>query len=266
VYNRGVDRQDVFGNDHDHARAEDLLAESAVLTGAEVHAFCFMTNHFHALVRCPDGPSAMMQRLQGVYAGWYNHRYDRTGPVFEGRFGSVVVSTDQQLIETSRYIHNNPLDIVPARSLPAYRWSSYGVYLGRRPAPEWLHTDVILAPFGGDPVRYEKFVAESAQEHGRAGDRRPPSVEHIVDAVSSTGGISVEQVLASAPGSRNDARTLVALLAVECRSADTAAVASVLGAAVGTVRTLARRGRVLRESDATFRRFHDRARTFLEAS
>jgi REP element-mobilizing transposase RayT len=265
VYNRGVDRQDVFGNDHDHARGEELLAEAAALTGVEVHAFCFMTNHFHSLLRCPDGPSAMMQRLQGVYAGWYNHRYDRTGPVFEGRFGSVVVSSDQQLIETSRYIHNNPLDIVPAGSLSAYRWSSYGVYLGRRPAPAWLHTDVVLAPFGGDSARYEKFVTESASEHCRTVDRRPPSVERIVDAVSSTGGISVERILESAPGSRNDARTLVALLAVECRSAETAEVASVLGAAPGTVRTLARRGRVMRESDATFRRFHDRVRTLLDA-
>jgi REP element-mobilizing transposase RayT len=264
VYNRGADRQDIFSSDRDRDRFEHLLAEAAADVGAEIHAYCQMTNHFHALVHCPaGGVSTALHRLQSRYATWYNDRYDRTGPVFGGRFGSTMVTSQGQLLETSRYIHTNPLAIVPIGALRTYRWSSFGCYVGARRQPEWLHTDVVLAAFSGDRARYRDFVEAGATE-SEADGVSAPSLDAVIEAVCTAAGVARTTLRSDARGVRNDPRTMVALLATELRSAGTGQVADELGtASTNTVRTLARRGRVLRVSDESFRRFEERVREAL---
>jgi REP element-mobilizing transposase RayT len=268
VYNRGADRQDIFSDDRDRQRFEQLLVDAAGHAGVEIHSYCQMTNHFHGLVHCPlGGLSRMLQRLQGIYAAWYNDRHERSGPVFGGRFGSTLVATEAQLLATSRYVHRNPLDIVPLRALAAYRWSSYGCYAGTRPRPPWLHTGVVLAAFGGDVERYRDFVEADMGTSYDGWFRTPPSLDDIVRAVCEVGGVLPADLRHEARGSGNRPRILVAMLAAENRAAPSHEVATVLGSSSGaTARTLARRGRVLAADDATFRRFEERVRAVLGRS
>ncbi len=49
---------------------------------------------------------------------------------FRGRFRSVLVASDEQLVQLIRYIHRNPLSFLSLPELGAYRWSSLGAYLG----------------------------------------------------------------------------------------------------------------------------------------
>lgn len=141
VMNRGVDRTATFRDDRDRAVFEQVLAQLVDQTSVEVHAACLMTNHFHLVLHCPSGGlSPFMQQLTSNYAQYFNDVHHRDGPLFRGRFRSVLITSERQLTNTVVYVHRNPIDFVPAAALAAYRWSTLGCYLGRRPAAGWLNT------------------------------------------------------------------------------------------------------------------------------
>ena len=142
--NQGVDRNDVFLGDTDRLTFERLLGQLTDEHGATIAAYCLMGNHYHLVARADDGGiSAGMQQLSSSYTRTVNDRAERVGPLFRGRFTSVTIDCDAQLIATVAYVHRNPIDVVPMSALEAYRWSSYGAYLGRRPAPPWLDTSMV---------------------------------------------------------------------------------------------------------------------------
>lgn len=98
----------------------------------EIVAFCLMPNHCHLLVRqeSDDGISKFMRHLSDSYTKYFNVKNERVGPLFQGPFKAVHVSTDEQLIHLSRYIHLNPLVsfVVREEYFSSYRWSSLKDY------------------------------------------------------------------------------------------------------------------------------------------
>jgi REP element-mobilizing transposase RayT len=190
--NRGVDFGTVFFDDVGRLTFERLLGEAHHEHGLEIHAYCLMGNHFHLLGRDPAGAiSPAMQQLSSSYTRIVNDRVDRDGPLFRGRFASVVVENDRQLIATAVYIHRNPIDLVPVEALAAYRWSSYPVYLARRSAPAWLSTSVIdkLLPI----ETHRELVVNGGPEPDR-----PAPETRIANALTAVGPIpdSIERSLA----------------------------------------------------------------------
>ena len=158
--NRGADRQDIVSDDDDRHMLEHQAGELVRRGLLEIHAYALMDNHFHFLGRSPEGElSAAMHRCGCEYARWYNRRHRRDGPLFRNRFVSLPIGDDEQLVTASRYIHRNPLAMVPVAALGAFRWSSLGVYLGRRRTPDWLCRDVLDELVGG-PRRHEDFVMQ----------------------------------------------------------------------------------------------------------
>lgn len=141
---RGVGRQIIFEDDSDREFMKRHMMDLKTLCDIEVYAWCFMPNHIHLLLHAPmDAVSSFMQRLQAVYARRFNLRHDRVGTLFQGRFDSVPIETDEQLLSTVSYIHRNPLDL--GEHL-AFAWSSYVEYLG---SPELASTSFVLNQFGG---------------------------------------------------------------------------------------------------------------------
>lgn len=255
--NRGADHQDVFFVDDDYRKFEWLLGAATVDLGVEVHAYCLMTNHFHLLLRCPSaGLSQSLQALQFRYAQWFNHRYERDGPVFRGRFKSVVVDSDQQLLAVGRYVHRNPLAFVPTAALAAYRWSSLPVYLGRRKRPDWLSTSRLLQPFGGDADGFREFVVtDLATDHTTDGavPRSTPACADVDEAVGLVLGLDAAELRCSVPGSLSVGRLLAVGLCVELRTSTTAELALHYGlTAPASVRTIARRTRIRQTADPAF--------------
>ena len=244
VYNRGADKQDIYSADRDRVLFEQLMGEAFPRFDVSLHAYALMTNHFHLLAHAPDGGlSEAMQRLCGRYGAAYNERVERTGSLFTGRFCSVPITSDEQLIWSGRYIHRNPLAMVPARALPAYRWSSLGCVLGRRAAPDWLATDVLAAASGGPDDHLEFVLAPQPSDrlaHGLLPALDETTCHEIERAVVLVAGLaSPEQLRVGL------VRMLVVTVAVELRAAGTAELADRYGLSDrSSVRRLARQGRV----------------------
>jgi REP element-mobilizing transposase RayT len=268
LMNRGSDRQDICSDDEDRHMFEHHAGELVRRGLLEIHAYALLDNHFHFLGRSPEGElSAAMHRLGCEYARWYNRRHRRDGPLFRNRFVSVLVDDDEQLVVASRYIHRNPLAMVPVAALGSYRWSSLGLYLERRESPDWIRRDV-LDGLIGDRRRHEEFVMRTLPSDGDHARWAP--FRHGVDATDIERALT--WVTGTDPTSRirtgrrvADPFVMLIVLAVELRIETAEQIADRYGlASPAAVRTLARRGRVRLADDDGFARLRSRTLALLE--
>ena len=136
---RGINRQDIFNDGEDYIRFLETLAKKKAEDQFEVYGYCLMSNHIHLLIREKnDHISRIMSRIGTSYAWWYNRKYDRSGHVFQGRYGSECVEGDSYLLTVIRYIHNNPVKAKIVSSVQDYRWSSIHSYYGKSDYPAAL--------------------------------------------------------------------------------------------------------------------------------
>lgn len=127
IIQRGNNRQACFFSDQDYTVYLDKLKDSAAKHNVSIHAFVLMTNHVHLLMtgHSVDGISQVMQNLGRYYVRYINHTYQRTGTLWEGRFKSTLVDTQNYLLTLYRYIELNPVRAQMVRHPVAYPWSSY---------------------------------------------------------------------------------------------------------------------------------------------
>ena len=261
--NRGADRQDVFVQEDDYRVFEWLVGCAAAAFGIEVHSYCLMSNHFHLLIHCPRaGLSEAMHLIEFRYARWFNDRYGRDGPLFRGRFHSVLVDTDAQMVQVSRYIHRNPLAFIPRAGLGSYQWSSYGAFLGFRAPPTWLVLDEVFGYFADDATSLRLHVEtdQPADSLSPASfrNRRPTTLDELDSAVMME--VELDALVSGSDGtSTADVRSLTLTLAIELRLATAAVIAERLGLiSAQAARNRARRGRARTARDERFRRLRER--------
>ena len=104
-----------------------MLCYTAAYHEWQVHAWCYMTTHYHLLLTTPNGDlSRGMHRLNSRYAHWFNDTYLEVGHVFRGRYKPILVETDDHLHWCYRYIAMNPVEAGMCEKPEQWRWSSYG--------------------------------------------------------------------------------------------------------------------------------------------
>jgi len=201
VYNRGVEKRDIFMDEKDYFRfIHDLYefndrnhvlnlnfrfksnygAPSSIVLEkkkerellVEIICFCLMPNHFHLILKqlIDGGISLFMQKLAG-YVYYFNLKYQRIGPLFQGKFKAIEIDNENYLLHLSRYIHLNPLELIEPdwkekgirnwqkaiKFLESYRWSSYLDYLGIKNFPSLIQRDLINNYFK-NPADYKNFI------------------------------------------------------------------------------------------------------------
>ncbi len=154
IYNRGVEKRDIFIDSKDYFRfIHDLFEfndEGAVLNVeyrfnsnnmevepqyfkeerkprkllVEILVFTLMPNHFHLLLRQKkdNGIVRFMHKLGTGYTNYFNKKYERVGGLFQGRFKAVLVSEETHFIHLPFYIHTNQLDLINYGSSTSINW------------------------------------------------------------------------------------------------------------------------------------------------
>jgi REP element-mobilizing transposase RayT len=168
--NRGLNRKAIYDNDKHRKLFLNLLAETFEQFGLIVHGYCLMDNHYHLLVQTPYAnlPRAM-RHINGVYTQRYNQNKKTDGPLFRGRYKSILIEGDEYLLQVSRYIHLNPLNANITQNLESYRWSSYKSYIGLEACPTWLQTEKILSIISPSNLinSYQQFILDGLDEETR---------------------------------------------------------------------------------------------------
>jgi len=197
VYNRGVEKRIIFKDNQDYSRfikglivfndtklIDDFKDRFKRIINkshqrkeiVDIIAFCLMPNHYHLLLRqrADNGITEFMRKLGGGYVNYFNLKHERVGTLFQGKFKSVLIDNDRQLLFIPHYIHLNPLDLImphwregkainkkqAVNFLHNYEWSSYCDYTGGNNFDIVLNGDVMSEYFPEDSYKkdFEAFL------------------------------------------------------------------------------------------------------------
>jgi putative transposase len=160
IIQRGHNRQVVFVSDEDYLYYLENLRAWKEKLGCKVYAYCLMTNHVHLIVDPGEDERSLallMKRVAGRQTRYVNKTEKRTGSLWEGRYKSSPVSASEYLLACCRYVELNPVRAGIVGAPEGYRWSSYGVKIGKH-KEEWLDFDPCYMGLAGtDKKRAEKY-------------------------------------------------------------------------------------------------------------
>lgn len=134
IFNRGVDKRKIFNHKQDYLRflqsldefnqfkpvgslfiknrlkknlvAVELLSENKLV---EIVSFNLLPNHYHLILKqiIDGGISEFMKRVNGGYTQFFNFHNERDGALFQGRFKSIHIDSNEYLLYLSAYINGN---------------------------------------------------------------------------------------------------------------------------------------------------------------
>ena len=157
VIQRGNNREPIFIADDDYHFYQDKLVAACNKHQCDVCAYVLMTNHVHLLItpHTEQGISKVMQMLGRYYVQYFNHTYQRTGTLWEGRYKATLIDSDHYLLACCRYIELNPVRAGMVEHPSEYPWSSYrGNALGKQNVMVTAHE--LYHELGRNPKEREK--------------------------------------------------------------------------------------------------------------
>lgn len=127
VIQRGNNRQQCFYEEQDRSFYLFHLGRLLGWAGCALHAYCLMTNHIHLLLTSAslDGCARLMKHLGQLHTQYVNRTYGRSGTLWEGRFRSCLVQSEEYVLACYRYIELNPVRAGISPHPRQYTWSSY---------------------------------------------------------------------------------------------------------------------------------------------
>jgi putative transposase len=159
VFNRGVERRQIFMDGYDYRRfLLQLSRAQASEPEVTVIAYALMPNHFHLLLNQSRAGAItrFMRRLSSGYSLYFNHRYHRVGSLMQGKYNAVRVVGPSHLIDVSMYIHLNP-----ERAGLGWRHQQYTSLANYTSGPrrdDWLDPAPVLGLFD-DPGDYLRLMS-----------------------------------------------------------------------------------------------------------
>ena len=127
VFNRGVDKREVFTTKPDYLRfylsldvfntiepchnfdaaknKQRLRSDKLV----QIYAFALLPNHFHMIIGqlVDGGISEFMKRLSGGYTSYFNESNDRVGSLFQGTFKRILIDSEAYYKYLFVYVNEN---------------------------------------------------------------------------------------------------------------------------------------------------------------
>jgi len=160
VYNRGVNRENLFKEERNYAHFMNL-AQRHILPVADIYAFCLLRNHFHLLVRVRMRheirrsaarilwrvpPGQAFGNFFNAYAKAINSAYSRTGCLFEKPFKRKIVNTADYFRQLVVYIHRNPQKHGLVSDFSQWPYSSFGRFAEE--SDPVLELSTVVSSFG----------------------------------------------------------------------------------------------------------------------
>jgi putative transposase len=162
LMSRGVRKLPIFTSDEDRVIFLRILSETVRQFGWRCPAYCLMTNHYHAVVVTPEPNVGVgMKRLNGLDAQNFNRRHGLRGHVFEDRYRSIDVVSDEQCVGLLQYVVLNPVQSGMCAGPDRWPWSSYRATVGTVPAPRFLDVPGVLRWFDADDALARELYRSS---------------------------------------------------------------------------------------------------------
>jgi putative transposase len=150
IYNRGVDKMEIFRDDEDFKifllrLEENLFPERSERNNFskkekrrkllppnsfDLICYCLMPNHFHIIIQqLGNTPvNKLVSKICTSYSMYFNKKYGRVGALFQDQFKAVLIEDNEQLLWASFYVHKNPLEAGLVDEICDYKWNSFFDY------------------------------------------------------------------------------------------------------------------------------------------
>ncbi|MFH1368054.1 MAG: transposase [Elusimicrobiota bacterium] len=188
VFSRSIARYIIFNNDIEYSRILEVIeyymserppaSYSRILyystdvqdgykelnktkdKAVDIVAYCIMPTHIHLILKQlrNNGISIFMKNILNSYTRYFNTKHERKGPLWEGRFKSVLVGTDEYLMHLTRYVHLNPATAQIVTKPEEWLYSSYNAYIQNNNQANGFckYSDLLKI----DPKDYKSFVED----------------------------------------------------------------------------------------------------------
>ena len=205
IYNRGTDKRPIFKDVHDLRRFMQSMEEFNVSEPigsiyenkfykekssqlghrmsklrhqeqdeklVEFVAFCINPNHYHFILKqvAERGIEKFMQRLGNGYTKYFNGKHKRSGVLFQGKYKSIHVDTNEYLLRLSAYVNLNDRVHKLGHPMSKFMFSSWAEYMNAVPSGEskdhpvsFCKKDVVLEQFKS-VVEYKEFAEEAVRQ------------------------------------------------------------------------------------------------------
>ena len=161
ITNRGNRRADIFRDGEDYQVYLTILEQTMDKYPYILYSYCLMTNHIHLQLETKDVEIwHIMRYINLLYTKYFNNKYNFVGHLFQGRYKSEIIENDTYNLETSRYIHLNPVKANMVTTPIEYKWSSYDIYMWQRKS-EIVSEEKILSYFKNNSRKLYKDYVES---------------------------------------------------------------------------------------------------------
>jgi len=128
ILNRANGRLPLFNKPGDYEAFEKVLAEAHARVPMRTLAYCVLPNHWHLVLwpRRDEDLSRFMAWVTLTHTQrWHAHRRSAgTGHLYQGRFKSFPVQTDEHFLIVARYVERNALRAKLVDRAEAWQWSS----------------------------------------------------------------------------------------------------------------------------------------------
>lgn len=124
IINRGVAKNNIYRCEDDFKKFLEIMQEVSEDYDFEVFSFCLMDNHYHLLIEIKkENLSSIMQKINSRYSIYFNNKYKRVGPLWQGRFKSWFIYDETYLKSLVKYIESNPFKANITQSIGTYKWA-----------------------------------------------------------------------------------------------------------------------------------------------
>ncbi|MDY5122612.1 MAG: transposase [Treponema sp.] len=141
---RGNNKQTLFYDNSDFNFFIKRMNKYTNELNIELYGYCLMQNHVHLLIgKANPNLSKLVLKLCTSYAMYFNHKYERTGHLFQGRFKSECINDESYFKTVLRYILKNPEKANICKYCD-YKWSNFKQILAQK---SLLYKQLIITNF-----------------------------------------------------------------------------------------------------------------------
>jgi REP element-mobilizing transposase RayT len=166
VMNRGHDGNNIFAGDENKNHFLNYLEDYSKKMHIRLFAYCIMDNHYHLILENSSGRmSDFLKQLNGQYGQYYRKREGGKGYVFQGRYKSTSIENDAYLLQSIRYLLQNPVRAGIVQNASSYIWSSIHYYFSNNKTKiEIVDAEYVNQLFGTRQLLVEGYEKESNYE------------------------------------------------------------------------------------------------------
>jgi len=188
IYNRGVEKRNItmdwkdserflqslelfntikpIGSIYNNSFKDNAILRSSTPKLVDIVAYCLNTNHYHLILTplVENGIEKFMQKLGTGFTNYFNEKYKRSGGLFQGKFKSAHIDSNEYLLHVAAYVNLNDKVHRLRSSTPksgSLVRSSWLEYLGKiKKGKEICNKDITLGQFKNSK-EYKKYAMES---------------------------------------------------------------------------------------------------------